>query len=150
MGYVIQLYLFSSFLVTNTMVSKKVILVQISAVGMKHYGIEELDVGGHYEVQKETDVHGGLSIRRLVKTGSSASSVQAYILHKQAKTLITLFNEGLVSKMVLKPKDHPKKPSRYQGPRQSCSLGFYAKEGAIPRIRAVLSPLYCHYKISDR
>lgn len=62
-----------------TMGSKKVILVQIFSVGMSHYGIQELEVGGHYEVHKESDANGGLSVRRYMIMKANTLKICKYL-----------------------------------------------------------------------
>lgn len=128
---------------------KKVILVQLHAVGMEHHGGKDLLVGAHYQVFPEFNNNfdsNALAIRPRL-AGGGHRNVVAYLRRDEAKCLAKLFKEGLISYgMYLKPKE-PSVKHRYRGRQQVVNVGFYASDGALPRIEAVLLPLKTHYKL---
>jgi len=121
---------------------KTVILKNVYAVGMHHWGSKELCIGATYFCAKEES--NPWDRNAVAVFGDSGLKHKVCYLRKEdAKNINPIFGylKGK-SYLQLKTQMGIEKYSKYKGPQQNCNIEFECENGDIPKILSFVKSCY--------
>lgn len=121
-----------------------VVLEEMWAVGMHHYGQKKLHVGCLYTLKRDPDNNFDPNAIKILDHPQTIT--KAYISRLCAAQLSPVMKSGLAvrNQFYLKPKQDPE--IRRRIPHQYCTVGFKVENGNIEALRTLL----CRFGISYR
>lgn len=122
----------------------KLIIHNLWAVGMHHWGPRELMVGAGYNLQEDLEN----SFDPNAVAIFDGPNKKAYLKRESAEIVKFLFNLRLTNQWLLKPKEVPIVCSRRTGPQQRCSIGcIYQDEGKLEIAKVKLQSANMTYEM---